>query len=149
MFVSPLPKPFDRIAVHSWIVTNKASKEVNRWEVWQHRNKCSTAWGYVHKNLLPIEAGMNRSPFTLHRDHRWESQMIGKVEGPLASKMIRFVNIWAPRYFFSQWYFIWPGPNSNTFIQWILNTFPEANLSLPKTAKGKAFPALLFTKLSV
>ena len=31
----------------------------------------------------------------------------------------------------------WPGPNSNTFIQTILDAFPELNTVLPATAIGK------------
>ena len=34
----------------------------------------------------------------------------------------------------------WPGPNSNTFIQAILDAVPELNAVLPPTAIGKDYP---------
>ena len=37
-------------------------------------------------------------------------------------------------------YNAWPGPNSNTFIQAILDTVPELNAVLPPTAIGKDYP---------
>ena len=37
-------------------------------------------------------------------------------------------------------YSLWPGPNSNTFIQAILNAVPELKAVLPPTAIGKDYP---------
>ena len=34
----------------------------------------------------------------------------------------------------------WPGPNSNTFVQAVLNAVPELNAVLPPTAIGKDYP---------
>jgi hypothetical protein len=34
----------------------------------------------------------------------------------------------------------WPGPNSNTFIQAVLNAVPELKAVLPPTAIGKDYP---------
>jgi len=36
-------------------------------------------------------------------------------------------------------YKIYPGPNSNTFIQWVLNHFPNSGLKLPRNAFGKNY----------
>lgn len=138
LIASPLPKPL-QLAMHSWLVTNKSGLEVNRWEVWQQKYQCSTSWGHVHKNMLPADCGMNS--FFIHGKHgkRWNAQVLGKVEGDLATEMIRFIEFEAPRYPFAQLYWAWPGPNSNTFVQWILNAFPECGLKLPKHALGARF----------
>ncbi len=31
------------------------------------------------------------------------------------------------------------GPNSNTYVQWVLDAFPESGLKLPWNAFGKGF----------
>ncbi|PCI29773.1 MAG: hypothetical protein COB67_03240 [SAR324 cluster bacterium] len=144
LFISPIPKPFHHVGVHAWFVTNRAGAELSRWEVWQHRYCCPSSWGHVHKNLLPIEMGMHCSPFHFHEGKRWKGEIIGMTEGPMATKMIRYIYRYAPHYPFSHWYMIWPGPNSNTFIQWILNSFPTSGLTLPKAAKGARFSYLIF-----
>jgi hypothetical protein len=32
---------------------------------------------------------------------------------------------------------VWPGPNSNSFIAYVLSAIPEAGIALPPTAVGK------------
>jgi hypothetical protein len=34
----------------------------------------------------------------------------------------------------------WPGPNSNTFVQAVLNAVPQLKMVLPPTAIGKDYP---------
>jgi hypothetical protein len=32
---------------------------------------------------------------------------------------------------------VWPGPNSNSFVSYVLSAIPEASIALPPTAIGK------------
>ena len=34
-------------------------------------------------------------------------------------------------------YAVWPGPNSNSFVAYVLSAIPEAGIALPPTAVGK------------
>jgi hypothetical protein len=38
-------------------------------------------------------------------------------------------------------YRVWPGPNSNSFVAYVLGAIPEAAIALPPTAIGKDFRA--------
>ncbi|MGA1152978.1 MAG: DUF3750 domain-containing protein, partial [bacterium] len=40
----------------------------------------------------------------------------------------------------SEFYRVWPGPNSNTFTAHVLRQVPELRVTLPPTAIGKDFP---------
>ncbi len=133
---SPNPVPLNFI-YHTWIVTNNIG-EINRWEVWQFPYKCKTSWGHVHLNLFKPFEGMRVLPYGGTR--RFPSSLLGKVEDKeIAQKMINFLYEKAPFYENSDKYRYFPGPNSNTFVQWILNRFPESNLILPNRAIGKDY----------
>ncbi len=99
------------VAEHCWLVINSANKR-DRWEVWQHRNVGGEAsWGYLHKNLLPADTGVGAGPS--HLVETW----CGPVAGTLARRIER-----SPRdYPWRNRYFLWPGPNSNTWVQWVLS----------------------------
>ncbi|MCP4297341.1 MAG: DUF3750 domain-containing protein [Proteobacteria bacterium] len=140
---SPLPKPLHKIAVHTWLVTNSAGQTPDRWEVWQMKRRSKISWGHVHKNLFSVETGMPVSLKPGSGSIRWNSCVVGRVEGEIASKMIQYLNTFAPQYIFSERYFPWPGPNSNTFVQWVLDQFKEADLKLPISALGARFSSLI------
>ena len=138
LFESPIPRPFSFI-VHSWIVTNNKGK-INRWEVWEFKKQCKTSWGYVHLNLLKPWIGMNKG--YLGKGLRFKSRLLGKIEGEkgsVAGKMIKFIEKNAKNYKYSQEYEYVPGPNSNTFIQWIIDKFPKSKFKLGKNALGKGY----------
>lgn len=68
----------------------------------------------------------------------WKGKIYKKIEGPLAEKMISFVKKSTKNYpYLKRYNFI--GPNSNTYIQWILDNFPEAKTNLPWNAFGKNY----------
>jgi len=64
------------------------------------------------------------------------------VDGEAAEALIPKIRSVIESYRFKAYgdYSPWPGPNSNTFIQAILDAIPELNAVLPPTAIGKDFP---------
>ncbi len=135
---SPLPFPFN-FAVHTWVVTNKKG-ETNRWEVWQFKNAGAVSWGHVHKNLFQLFTGMN--VFFILTKKRFRSKMIYKMAGADGSKahqLISFIEIKAHEYPFRNKYRYVPGPNSNTFTQWIVDRMDEKAANLPGNAFGKGY----------
>lgn len=141
LFSSPIPRPLSFI-VHTWIVTvNKGN--INRWEVWEFPNCCKTSWGHVHLNLFKPWIGIRKNPFG--EKLRFESLLLGMIEGKkgsIAEKMVNFITKNCKNYPFTNNYKYILGPNSNSFIKWILNKFPETNLKLPWNAFGKGYKNL-------
>lgn len=137
---SPVPFPISFL-IHPWFITVKKGR-INRWEVIQFPNQCRTSWGHVHLNYLEPWKGWNVIPFG--EKIRFDSKLIGKIEGgknSVAGKMIKLIEKNARTCFFVEKY----NPftfNSNSFVQWILDSFPDSGLKLPWNAWGKNYLSL-------
>ena len=111
------------VAVHSWIVWKRAGER--RWT--RHD---VVGWGNpVRRDGYPA-------------DGRWYSNepwIVGTVSGAAAAAAIPKLEGAVARY---PWagrgqYRIWPGPNSNTFVEYLLRAVPEMGVTLPPNAAGK------------
>ena len=141
LYSSPLPSPFHHIAVHNWLEVDYGSDGLYRWEVWDKSSSCPTSWGHVHQNLLPSKIGMPRRFFRSSNDNvgYWDARLEGTLTGKIAETMGTFIESNCPSYPFKDQYHFWPGPNSNTFIQWILNSVSGHTLQLPPLSFGKNY----------
>lgn len=98
------------VAVHYWfVVLDESSGECHRWEVWQTKHAGGTSIGHVHCDLKPPRAGVGGGPARLAA--RWRGEEALRI----ASALER-----AADYPHRERYRYWPGPNSNTFVAWVL-----------------------------
>lgn len=108
---------------HPWIVLNKKG-EISRWEIRHHLNKENQTYLFIdHQH--PFE-GINKMIFI---KSRWSVKFLGLIEGEIASNIIEFVENSKENYPYVKKYFVL-SPNSNTYIQWVLNKFPEFKIKL-------------------
>jgi hypothetical protein len=113
-------------AVHTWIVVKEhGATTYSRYDY--------TAWGE------PIRSN------GFAADARWFGaipETIVAVDGEEASRLIPKVRDVIKNYKFRAYgdYSAWPGPNSNTFVQAVLDATPELKAVLPPTAIGKDYP---------
>ncbi|MDH5561828.1 MAG: DUF3750 domain-containing protein [Deltaproteobacteria bacterium] len=135
---SPIDIPLHLLAVHCWIVTKDRLGIINRWEVWHRPSVCKTSWGHVHQNLFPPETGIIKLPFFLKGKATWPASLIGHLDGDQAEFLGGFLLSKAKDYPEKDHY-RYLGPNSNSFVQWVLNQLPEAQIRLPKKALGKNY----------
>ncbi len=94
-------------------------------------------WGHLNKDLFPPFQGIGIFPFL--RTFHWKGKLLRCIEGDeksLAAQMVEFIEQSDKIYPYSQTYSL-IGPNSNTYVQWILNHFPQSNMRLPWNALGK------------
>jgi hypothetical protein len=105
---APLPA-IGLIAVHYWFVVREATGKVERWEVWQTRNAGGRSIGHVHCNLKAPEDGVGGGPSRLARRYTARE-----------AEAIRQVLSCAARYPHCERYVLYPGPNSNSFVAWVL-----------------------------
>ncbi len=114
-------------AHHSWIVVkDRGAGAYTRYD--------KVAWGQ------PVKID-NWAP-----DARWYGHrpiLVGAVEGPAAEALIPKIRAAVARYPYrrSGDYSVWPGPNSNSFVAYVLSAIPEAGIALPPTAVGKDWRA--------
>ena len=119
------------IADHYWLLLFHAAEdsqlqECDRWEVWQQANQNESCWGHLHKNLLAPFKGVGNG----------SSKLIQQWTDEEAVSIIKKVESSPQNYPFINKYRYWPGPNSNTFAQWIVRD--KAKLGV--RAIGRNFP---------
>lgn len=66
-------------------------------------------------------------------------RVVYKLEGEQAAKLIPAIQNSVRHYPFQKkgTYKVWPGPNSNTFVAWVVRTTPGFDAELPPVAVGK------------
>lgn len=106
------------IAYHYWFVVLRDDRS-DRWEVWQSKKVRShhpqhLNWGHLHCNLMPSHAGVGNGASWLVT--QWEDQD--------AIELAQLIEATPNLYPHNDRYFLWPGPNSNTYVQWVLNHAP-------------------------
>lgn len=125
-------------AKHHWFVVNNKGK-VSRWEVLMEHEVHGKGWGHLHLNAHhPFKAFGTITP---HGKPFFKPDLLGHVEGDegsLAHKMAQFIGLAPVHYPYSHKYSLL-SPNSNTFVQWILNHFPDFPGKMGSVAFGKGF----------
>ncbi|MES2014795.1 MAG: DUF3750 domain-containing protein [Patescibacteria group bacterium] len=145
LFISPANMPFS-FATHPWLVVNRKGV-VSRFGVAMKKDVDTEkifgdlpdqmSWGHVHRNKFPPWQGIQIFPFS--SKFFWTGRLINFEEGDEGSvsrRMIDFIERSGETYPFKDHYSLF-GPNSNTYVQWVLNNFPESHLGLPWNAFGK------------
>ncbi len=121
-----------KIAVHYWYAVLQGHQST-RWEVWQTPHLCKESWGHLHKNLMPFESGVGNG----------ESWLATQWEGEMAEKLAEIIDNTPETYPYKYLYRYFPGPNSNTYVQWILNQ-ANCNYCLSIKGIGKGYKKFLF-----
>ncbi|MFT5281072.1 MAG: hypothetical protein ACI9AR_000527, partial [Flavobacteriaceae bacterium] len=135
---APLPLSF---AVHGFFVIEKNNAQ-ERYEVLSgcDGNCDYSIKGYVHRNKIPDFDGL--PIIYLNKNINigtWKSRIISKISGQkdsLAHEMYDYIKNNSDKYTHSEIYNLFFS-NSNSYIKWILDAFPEWKVSLPWNAFGK------------
>ncbi len=134
---SPCSIPIS-FARHHWFVLNKKG-ELHRYEVLHWKNGEVDNSNYLHKNSINPFHGLGILPFT--NKYSWESRIECSIEGDensTAKLMIDFIEAPNETYPYCNKYSFF-GPNSNTYVQFALNKFPEFKTRLSWNSFGKNF----------
>lgn len=142
LFASRANFPFS-FGLHPWFVLNRQG-EISRWEVLFSRHDSPSSWGHLYKNIHDPLQGLTFLPFM--NLLRWKSHLISVVEGELAQKVIDYIEQSDRMYPYCYQYSL-VGPNSNTYVQWVLNKFPEWKVVLTWNAFGKNYTSKIKTGL--
>ncbi|MCC5884728.1 MAG: DUF3750 domain-containing protein [Halomonas sp.] len=111
-------------AVHAWVAT----KPLGASEYTLHQ---VTGWGrptLSSRSGAPDRAWFGSAP-TLH----------ATLCGSEAERAIERIDALLPDYPYRDRYRAWPGPNSNTFVAWLIREVPELSVALPSSAIGKDY----------
>lgn len=111
-------------AVHTWISTKTADSS-------QYYVHDVTGWRHDVVQSRPGEP-----------DRAWfgsEPTVIADFRGEQAEKIIDQIDDVIGKYPYPTTYEAWPGPNSNTFVAWVIRQIPEMEVALPNHAIGKDY----------
>jgi hypothetical protein len=115
------------IAIHAWFVVKRAdSEEFHRWEVWVD---ALDPYGYVRVDTFPPEADFGAG----------SAYVLGELGGTEAEPVAEFIETQSPLYSCRDTFDLIRGPNSSTYIQWVLDN-AGWDVTLPPNAFGKDVP---------
>lgn len=111
-------------SLHTWISTKEAgasSYHVHEVTGWRH---------YVVQSRPddPDRAWYGAQP-----------ELIADIRGKQAEQIIEQLGDVIKDYPYPTEYKAWPGPNSNTFVAWVIRQIPEMDVALPNHAIGKDY----------
>ena len=113
------------VASHAWIVTKeKGAASYVRYD--------KVGWGSpIRRNHRPPDAYWYSNP----------PQLVAQAKGAEAELLIPKIEGAIAAYPYSEpgGYTIWPGPNSNTFVAYVLRNVPELGAVLPPHAVGRDY----------
>ena len=131
LWYAPLPAPLSAFAWHHWFVV-RAGDTADRWEVWQSLNAGGESRGFVHKNLMRPESAVGGG----------DAVHLFTWRGGDADALCRALRRAWDSYPFQNIYRAFPGPNSNTFVAWVLRRAGlarDAALLLKRQAIGRGW----------
>lgn len=134
LFACPVTIPLS-FASHPWFVVNK-SGSLSRWEVLSRKVDHKSSWGHLYKDFFPPFQGIEILPFFRYF---WQGRLLRKVEDEPAKQIAEFIEKSPSNYPYCNEYVAVGGPNSNTYVQWVLNEFPEFDVRLPWNSFGKEY----------
>ena len=114
--------------VHTWI----AVKPANAAEFTVHE-----VMGWRLKRTGTALVARNRAA-----DGYWygnKPELLADVRGAGVDDIIQRIETAITEYPYPDRYHVWPGPNSNTFVAFVLRKVPELRVDLPPTAIGKDY----------
>ena len=130
-------RSIDLVAIHSWLVVKQeGTSGCDRWEVdWVPDAEFEDRWDFLFKNLY--FSGAPGSTAHLTQDvGAGETFLIAELFGAEADAVARFVAAESPPYPAKECYYAFPGPNSNTYTQWVLDV-TGWDVTLPVYAVGR------------
>lgn len=123
LYAAPVPG-IGLFASHPWFVVKRAeSRGFDRWEVWPEAGE---PYGYVRQNLFPAEGDVISDG----------ANIIAELQGAAAEPVVDFIYSQSPSYPCRDTYVLFPGPNSSSYAQWVLEG-TGWSATLPPTAIGK------------
>lgn len=123
-----LAHPLDDLARHPWVAIRDRGGAWERWEVMCCAD--GSPMGTVRRTQTP--------PLSDHGGGGGDVRIHAVWRGAEAERIAACVRREGPRYPYRGSYHTWPGPNSNTFVDWLLRAC-HMHVDLPATSIGKDY----------
>ena len=115
-------------AMHTWIAVKPVNAKT--YTVYQ-----ALGWNYYRKKpVVDVRQGIPDRVWFSHRP-----KVLYQATGKQAETVIKEIQDAVKRYPYKNIYRMWPGPNSNTFVAYVIRHSPSIKIRLPMTAVGKDY----------
>ena len=115
-------------AIHTWIAIKPKNQFV--YTVYQ-----ALGWNYFRNQ--PVVDVRQDIPDRVWFSH--QPKILFQAKGEQAEKIIAEIQAAVKSYPYKNGYHMWPGPNSNTFVAYVIRHSPSIKISMPMTAIGKDY----------
>lgn len=138
LFYCPISLP-GVVFIHPWFVINKKGI-ISRYEVRHKTNMGPQSWGYLYKDFFE-DPTHGVETFIFSNKYFWQGKLMSFIEGQEKSDAKTLIDLieTSPNNYPHLNSYGWLGPNSNTYIQYLLNQIPNSKLKLPFSAVGKKY----------
>lgn len=133
LYCAPVPG-YEDIATHPWFVVKRAGADhFDRWEIasfsdryrYELAIRADGVYGNIYNNIAGPDEFFGRAGWVQ-----------AELRGPGAEPIIDFIQTQSPHYPCRNTYTLFPGPNSNTYAQWVLDQ-TGWDAQLPESAIGR------------
>lgn len=139
IYSSPIYIPLS-FAVHTWVEINSPDHGPERFEIHAVINKKTGNYFYLNSKKSGEGMSLFALPDIWYGKKYFNSKVLYKDEGMQAQDTVLKIHNMVNNYMHKNKYITFPGPNSNTFAQWVIDSFlNDKNIKLPFNAFGKNF----------
>jgi len=128
-----LMHPLNDLARHPWVALRDRDGHWERWEVMCCPEDGGEMGTVRHSSIDPLDD---------HGGGGGDVRVHGVWRGAEAERIATCVRREAPAYPYRDRYHAWPGPNSNTFVDWLIRTC-SLHVDLPGPNIGKDYRGLI------
>ncbi|MCA9486871.1 DUF3750 domain-containing protein [Candidatus Woesearchaeota archaeon] len=145
LYSSPITFPLS-FALHHWFVA-VSPEGTHRYEIWHKKGlKRGISADHLYKDFFwKANQGLKKG----YSSASFDSTLVWFCSGnetSLAHDIGEFLEKSLKDYPFKEKYHFVPGPNCNTYVEWVLLSFPEISISLSSRAFGKKYAKNYFSK---
>lgn len=139
IYYSPVAFPLF-FAVHPWVIISSPEYGVERIEIHSIKNKALNNYLFINSKAPYKGVSLFVIPGFWHSSPAYKSILLYQEEGPQTKEAVLAIHESVNKYPYLNKYHATPGPNSNTFAQWVIDSFlNDKNIKLPLNAFGKNF----------
>lgn len=139
VYYSPLGFPLF-FAIHTWVVINSPEYGTERIEIHSIRNKYTNNFLYTNRKAPGEGTSLFAVPGLWYGKAKYKAILIYHEDGDTTKENVLLIHSSVNKYPSINKYVLTPGPNSNTFMAWVVKNFlNDRNIKLPFNAFGRNF----------
>lgn len=137
IYYSPVCFPLF-FATHPWVVINSPEYGQERFDIHSVKNEERNDYLYINSKKFDTGMSLFALPGVWYSKLSYKGVILYHEEGDHLKETVLNIHNSVYGYPYKDTYVLTPGPNSNSFVSWIINNFlSDKNINLPFNSFGK------------